>query len=352
MGSPLGPTLANIFMGYLESKMVDELTSQTLYIRYMDDCLVISQSEKANENLFRKLNSLHEKISFTKEVEINSEIPFLDILIKKSNNGFLTSLYRKPSFTGQYLHFQSFCSKRRKINLVRTLYHRACMICSPEMLKTETEKIKKILVGNGYPLELINRVIKLYDDKRGKPKLFGPDKYPAVLKLPYLGNASRLFEKKVQEIVQKNYNQVKPRIIFVSKPVISLKLKDPIPTLNKSCIVYKFKCFCDKSYIGQTTRHLRTRLNEHIPKCILRFIDEKTKIKTKAVVNATKRSSIAEHLVNSTNCAKNYDSSRFKILYNCTSSMDLVRLEAISIFLNKPELCKQKEFDYRVSLFV
>ena len=352
MGSPLGPTLANIFMGYLESKMVDELTSQTLYIRYMDDCLVISQSEKANENLFRKLNSLHEKISFTKEVEINSEIPFLDILIKKSNNGFLTSLYRKPSFTGQYLHFQSFCSKRRKINLVRTLYHRACMICSPEMLKTETEKIKKILVGNGYPLELINRVIKSYDDKRGKPKLFGPDKYPAVLKLPYLGNASRLFEKKVQEIVQKNYNQVKPRIIFVSKPVISLKLKDPIPTLNKSCIIYKFKCFCDKSYIGQTSRHLRTRLNEHIPKCILRFIDEKTKIKTKAVVNATKRSSIAEHLVNSTNCAKNYDSSRFKILYNCTSSMDLVRLEAISIFLNKPELCKQKEFDYRVSLFV
>ena len=97
---------------------------------------------------------------------------------------------------------------------------------------------------------------------------------------------------------------------------------------------------------------MRTRLNEHIPKCILRFIDEKTKIKTKAVVNATKRSSIAEHLVNSTNCANNYDSSRFKILNNCTSSMDLVRLEAISIFLNKPELCKQKEFDYRVSLFV
>ena len=81
----------------------------------------------------------------------------------------------------------------------------------------------------------------------------------------------------------------------------------------------------------QTSRHLRTRLNEHIPKCILRFIDEKTKIKTKAVVNATKRSSIAEHLVNSTNCANNYDPSRFKILYNCTSSMDLVRLEAITI---------------------
>ena len=66
--------------------MVDELSSQSLYIRHMDDCLVISQSEKANESLFRKLNALHEKIYFTKEVEINSEIPFLEILIKKSNN--------------------------------------------------------------------------------------------------------------------------------------------------------------------------------------------------------------------------------------------------------------------------
>ena len=64
--------------------------------------------------------------------------------------------------------------------------------------------------------------------------MFGPEKFPAVLKLSYLGNASRLFERKVQELVQKNYNQVKPGIIFASKPVISLKLKDPIPTLNKS----------------------------------------------------------------------------------------------------------------------
>ena len=81
---------------------------------------------------------------------------------------------------------------------------------------------------------------------------------------------------------------------------------------------------------------------------MLKFIDEKTKIKTKAVVNATKKSSIAEHLINNTNCAKNYDLSRFKILNSCTNSIDLVRMEEISIFLNKPELCKQKEFDYKV----
>ena len=107
-----------------------------------------------------------------------------------------------------------------------------------------------------------------------------------------------------------------------------------------------------KNYIGQTSRHLKTRISEHIPKCILRFIDEKAKNKTNAVLNATKRSSIAEHLINNTSCANSYNSSRFKITNNCTNPIDLVRLEAISISLNKPELCKQKEFDYKVSLFV
>ena len=52
MGSPLGPTLANFFVGYLEPKLFDELLSQALYIRYMDDCLVIAQSEKVKETFF------------------------------------------------------------------------------------------------------------------------------------------------------------------------------------------------------------------------------------------------------------------------------------------------------------
>ena len=61
----------------------------------------------------------------------------------------------------------------------------------------------------------------------------------------------------------------------------------------------------------------------------------------KAVVNATKRSSIAEHFINNTNFANIYDSSIFRILNYCANSIDLVRMEQILMFLNKPELCKQ-----------
>ena len=62
------------------------------------------------------------------------------------------------------------------------------------------------------------------------------------------------------------------------------------------------------------------RVNEHITKCELNFIKYKTNNKTKAVINATQRSSIAEHLINNVDCAKNYDLLRFKIIYKFSAS--------------------------------
>ena len=64
------------------------------------------------------------------------------------------------------------------------------MIWSPELLYTETEKIKEIIVRNGYSLELIKRVLKSHNENRRKPKLFGLEKFLVVFKLPYLGNVS------------------------------------------------------------------------------------------------------------------------------------------------------------------
>ena len=41
----------------------------------------------------------------------------------------------------------------------------------------------------------------------------------------------------------------------------------------------------------------------------------------------------------------------FDILKQCANKFDLIKMEAILIYLYKPELCKQKEFDYTVALF-
>ena len=69
------------------------------------------------------------------------------------------------------------------------------------------------------------------------------------------------------------------------------------------------------------------------------------------MVNASKRSAIAEHLVNNSNCASNYNLNRFKIIKNSFSISDMIKLEATCISIRIPKLCKQKYFDHTVSLF-
>jgi len=60
------------------------------------------------------LNSRHNSIKFTIEFKQNNEIPFLDILVKRCpNNTFVTSIYRKKTFTGLYTKWDSFTLRVR-----------------------------------------------------------------------------------------------------------------------------------------------------------------------------------------------------------------------------------------------
>ena len=105
MGSPLGPALANIFVGFHESRIFENATKPGVYFRYVDDPFVIFGSELDCDLIQGKLSLLHRTLKFTVEKEQNNSLNFLDVLIEKEGTGFLTSIYRKPTFTGQYLKF-------------------------------------------------------------------------------------------------------------------------------------------------------------------------------------------------------------------------------------------------------
>ena len=80
---------------------------------YVDDCFVSGENEKAIDDFFSVFNKTHSSITFTLEKENNDELAFLDLLVKRQNNQFLTSVYRKQTFTGEYLNFHSFCSMKK-----------------------------------------------------------------------------------------------------------------------------------------------------------------------------------------------------------------------------------------------
>ena len=69
MGSPLALVLANIFMGFHESKWLNEynLKKPTFYLRYVDDILAVFDKEQDSLNLVIFLNNRHPNIKFTIE---------------------------------------------------------------------------------------------------------------------------------------------------------------------------------------------------------------------------------------------------------------------------------------------
>ena len=73
-------------------------------------------------------------IKFTYEVETEGQLPFLDLLLKRSNSGGLKlSVYRKPTHTDQYLNFMSHHPTDHKISVVRTLLERSQnLVSEPE----------------------------------------------------------------------------------------------------------------------------------------------------------------------------------------------------------------------------
>ena len=48
---------------------------------------------------------MHSALKFTFEKEENDQLQFLDVLVEKSTEGFLTFVFRKPIFTGLDFHW-------------------------------------------------------------------------------------------------------------------------------------------------------------------------------------------------------------------------------------------------------
>ena len=110
MGSPLGPVLANIFMVHLERTMVPQLTGKmSSWYRYVDDTFTFIKDGEI-ENVRESLNNFHKDIKFTYETEVDGKIHFLDVNVKRKDDGtFDTEVYaRKPTatFTSTGAHSQ------------------------------------------------------------------------------------------------------------------------------------------------------------------------------------------------------------------------------------------------------
>jgi hypothetical protein len=346
MGSPLGPILANVFVGHHEKLLFSKVTKPMLYYRYVDDIFACFSNEAACDEFGEHLNNMHSSLQFTCEKEVNNSINFLDVCVHKEQQ-FVTSVHRKNTFTGQYMNWHSFCPRRRKIRLIATLVHRAIRICSPSKLKNELNNIRLLMRENAYPEKIVEHNINIALKSDLNRTCASVAETPVVvLRLPYIGNVSTRFEKQISSSVSRHYKDVTVRTVFKTTPLFNLTIKDVIPVNSRSQLVYRFSCHCGSGYIGRTSRRLKLRIKEHEPAAMFTM---------PAAVQSTnvsrEKSAIADHLINNPDCLSNYSRQRFSVIAYARSDYHLRMLEAVYITSLQPNLCLQKQFVATLQIF-
>ena len=81
-----------------------------------------------------------------------------------------------------------------------------------------------------------------------------------------MGKESHHFANHLSALIKNKYNLKISSIHKTFKVVNYFQLKSKTPVALCSIVVYKFSCLCDinKTYIGMSSRHLITRVWEHL----------------------------------------------------------------------------------------
>ena len=297
----------------------------------VDDTFVLFENQSQCNKFLNYLNDQHPNIRFTKQEEANKEISFLDIMIRRYNNKFFTSLFRKTTFTGLGTNFFSFCPLIFKINAIKTLLYRAYNLCSTyESFHQEIKFLIDYFCNNSFPDKLVSFQIKKFLSNIFEPKqkISTVPKRKLYITLPYLGYLSDKLKSELMPILLKFCPQLDIIIVFKNERTIGsfFRVKEKIPTLLNSMVVYKYSCAsCNASYIGSTTRRLFVRIAEH----------KGVSSRTGQITQTQSNSAIRDHSFDKDHPLL---SSNFSIIDRAYFKYDLLLTESLHIHKDKPSL--------------
>lgn len=215
--------------------------------------------------------------------------------------------------------------------MFKSLVNRALRLCSTwNLVHTEIQNVRSMLLRNCFPSWILDRIIKSLLNSFVNPRVqFGPVRERWYLGLPYLGKQTELVRRKIIQICKRFVPHKDVIVYFKKGRCISdlFRLKDVTPFELRSRVVYQYTCpSCHASYIGQTGRHLRHRIAEHMGVSHLTSKEVKNKV----------HSNIREHglLCSGSNCAR----QNFSILASGNNEQELLVKERLLISRHKPTL--------------
>ena len=140
--------------------------------------------------------------------------------------------------------------------------------CESDIFQNEITYIKQLLTANGFPYHIINKLLKRFLKSKSTNSIslpkFGPERKPVFLFLPFWGNNSLKLKRQLEHLM----NNIAPwtKLYAIFKPSNKFqkpsKLKETVPILNRSNVIYKINCSsCNDFYVGLTTDYTNVLMN-------------------------------------------------------------------------------------------
>lgn len=262
-GSPLSPAVSNIVLERIERAALENLMARGIvpvfFKRYVDDCLLCARLEDV-EIVLEVFNSFHQRLQFTMEMEVDMKLKFLDVILRREGN-VITTEWAPKDVNGRYLDYTSVSPFSHKKNTVIALVDRALKLTHAKYRGNTIKTVKHILRNNNYPSFLTEKVIRerlhiMYNTLQQNTR----KDTMGFVTLPYVPG---LGEKLARYLGQHDL-KVAFKPVDKIKDVLFTKTKDKIPKMKNTNVVYEVPCgACPKTYIGETSQFLKTRLDKH-----------------------------------------------------------------------------------------
>ena len=320
IGTKMAPSYANIFMGKLESDLLERAPKKPiLWRRFIDDIFFVwTEGEESLGEFMEFMNSFHDTIKFTFS-RSSEKVNFLDVTVVFNNGIVSTDVYSKPTDKHQYLFHTSCHPRSCKKGIPFGQALRIRRICSSNnFFEKRVSELSNYLVERGYRKDHVERQIdrarriSRADSLRDKERV-NNNRIPFVVTFhPALPNIAEILHKldpvlKSSRRCQSAIEQV-PMVAFrkpkslkdilvhseITTPVndkgcyrcgdrrcrvcdFLVESKDFKSTVtgdnfvinfnvdcNSDHVVYLLSCArCEMQYVGSTITKFRTRFNNH-----------------------------------------------------------------------------------------